>query len=211
MKAIASLAFGIASSIGLCVAAGSVASVVLADPGPHTFESLSRPDIWTTKPVRVDVASQHYERIPAVYSSYVTDAPKLAVASRAEAPAPHELEATPIATMSPEHVDWCSNHYRSFDPATNSYRAYSGQTKTCTSPYSAPLRTAGASPQQHESGPADSAAKAWCAARYQSYRAEDNSYQPFDGPRRACVAPTRQVVASATGSGPRAENTFVSN
>lgn len=30
----------------------------------------------------------------------------------------------------------------------------------------------------------------WCAGRYQSYRSDDNSYQPFDGsPRRACRSP----------------------
>jgi len=29
----------------------------------------------------------------------------------------------------------------------------------------------------------------WCAARYRSYRASDNTFQPFDGPRRECVGP----------------------
>ncbi|OBZ92963.1 transmembrane protein [Pararhizobium polonicum] len=29
----------------------------------------------------------------------------------------------------------------------------------------------------------------WCANRYRSYRAYDNSYQPNYGPRRACVSP----------------------
>lgn len=29
----------------------------------------------------------------------------------------------------------------------------------------------------------------WCEARYRSYRAYDNSYQPYNGPRRACVSP----------------------
>ncbi|WP_443216869.1 BA14K family protein [Rhizobium sp. Root708] len=32
-------------------------------------------------------------------------------------------------------------------------------------------------------------AAAWCADRYQSYRPEDNTYQPFDGPRRSCTRP----------------------
>ncbi|MBW6424608.1 BA14K family protein [Rhizobium sp. XQZ8] len=32
--------------------------------------------------------------------------------------------------------------------------------------------------------------EAWCANRYQSYRADDNSYRPFDGgPRRTCQSP----------------------
>ncbi|SRR5690606_22458891 len=29
----------------------------------------------------------------------------------------------------------------------------------------------------------------WCHARYRSYRAVDNSFQPYHGPRRACVSP----------------------
>lgn len=29
----------------------------------------------------------------------------------------------------------------------------------------------------------------WCYARYQSYRAYDNTFQPFNGPRQACVSP----------------------
>lgn len=29
----------------------------------------------------------------------------------------------------------------------------------------------------------------WCDQRYRSYRAVDNSFQPYHGPRRACVSP----------------------
>ena len=29
----------------------------------------------------------------------------------------------------------------------------------------------------------------WCFARYRSYRPYDNSFQPYNGPRRACVSP----------------------
>ena len=29
----------------------------------------------------------------------------------------------------------------------------------------------------------------WCYARYRSYRAFDNSFQPYNGPRRQCVGP----------------------
>lgn len=29
----------------------------------------------------------------------------------------------------------------------------------------------------------------WCRDRYVSYRASDNTYQPYDGPRRECVSP----------------------
>jgi hypothetical protein len=29
----------------------------------------------------------------------------------------------------------------------------------------------------------------WCRSRYVSYRLSDNTFQPFSGPRRACVSP----------------------
>ena len=29
----------------------------------------------------------------------------------------------------------------------------------------------------------------WCYNRYRSYRAYDNTYQPYGGPRRACYSP----------------------
>jgi len=29
----------------------------------------------------------------------------------------------------------------------------------------------------------------WCYARYRSYRAADNTFQPYNGPRRACISP----------------------
>ncbi|PLX38503.1 MAG: BA14K family protein [Hyphomicrobiales bacterium] len=29
----------------------------------------------------------------------------------------------------------------------------------------------------------------WCENKYKSYRASDNSYQPFEGPRKPCISP----------------------
>jgi hypothetical protein len=29
----------------------------------------------------------------------------------------------------------------------------------------------------------------WCYARYRSYRAWDNTFQPYNGPRRQCISP----------------------
>ncbi|UDF30549.1 UNVERIFIED_ORG: BA14K family protein [Roseateles sp. XES5] len=31
----------------------------------------------------------------------------------------------------------------------------------------------------------------WCANRYRSYRAYDNTFQPYGGPRRQCISPYR--------------------
>lgn len=35
----------------------------------------------------------------------------------------------------------------------------------------------------------ESAHVRWCYERYRSYRAYDNTYQPYEGPRRQCVSP----------------------
>ncbi|OHV77991.1 BA14K family protein [Ensifer sp. LCM 4579] len=38
-------------------------------------------------------------------------------------------------------------------------------------------------------GGGGSAHTRWCYARYRSYRAYDNTFQPYHGPRRACISP----------------------
>jgi hypothetical protein len=194
MKAIASVAFGIASAVGACVAVASLASYVIAEPERHSFANLAAPDLWTTEPRRIDPSAQHYERLPPLYSTYVTNAPALKIADASK-----ELQPIPAKVvqqkpwLSAEHIQWCAQRYRSFDPATNSYRSYSGQVRHCTSPSDVAQPDEG--PQD---GPPISAQAAdWCASRYRSYRREDNTYQPFDGPRRACQPPdqTGAVIA----------------
>jgi hypothetical protein len=38
-------------------------------------------------------------------------------------------------------------------------------------------------------GPSSSAHVQWCYSRYRSYRAYDNTFQPYNGPRRPCYSP----------------------
>lgn len=40
----------------------------------------------------------------------------------------------------------------------------------------------------------------WCAGRYRSYDAGDNSYSPYSGGRRACVSPYSDSHAALTGA-----------
>ncbi|OWV73577.1 hypothetical protein ATY76_29980 [Rhizobium sp. R339] len=195
MNAIASAAFGIVSSVGACIAAASIASHVVADTRPHTFKDLASPDLWTTKPIKVDPRQQGYERIAPLYSSYVTEAPAV-VASRAAPEPVHSLvePQTSQPKLSVQHLSWCRERYRSFDPETNSYRAYSGEVRECSSPFQQTVAAADA----HMGGYLNPQAAAWCAARYRSYRPEDNTYQPWDGPRRVCQAPdaVAEIVAA---------------
>ncbi|MGO8061344.1 BA14K family protein [Rhizobium johnstonii] len=183
MKAIASVAFGILSSVGVCMAAVSVASQVVADSESHAFNDLAAPDLWTTTPVKVDPRQQRYERIPPLYSSYLTEAsPVITARARPEPVRPTAERQTPQPEFSVEHLAWCADRYRSFDPATNSYRSYSGETRECASPFQRIV--AGADEGVGTKVNAQAAAR--CAARYKSYRPQDNTYQPWDGPRRSC-------------------------
>jgi len=34
------------------------------------------------------------------------------------------------------HVEWCFNHYRSYNPRNNTWVSYSGEVRQCISPYS---------------------------------------------------------------------------
>ncbi|NEJ74698.1 BA14K family protein [Rhizobium phaseoli] len=178
MNALASVAFGIVSSVGACIAAASVASHVAADSEPHAFQDLAEPDLWTTQPVKVDPLQQPYERIAPLYSSYVTEMPAVMTATAKPEPAQ-------LPKFSAEHLAWCAQRYRSFDPAANTYRSYRGEIRACSSPNQPDI--AGA--DDGEGLKVNAKAAAWCASRYRSYRPEDNTYQPWDGPRRTCDVP----------------------
>ncbi|EJT06007.1 BA14K family protein [Rhizobium sp. CCGE 510] len=182
MNALASVAFGIVSSVGACIAAASVASHVVADSEPHAFQDLAEPDLWTTQPVKVDPRLQRYERIAPLYSSYVTEAPAIMTAMAKREPGGSSSERlAPPPKFTAEHLAWCGQRYRSFDPATNTYRSYSGEIRACSSPNQPDIA--------ETDGGAGTKAAAWCASRYRSYRPDDNTYQPWDGPRRTCDAP----------------------
>jgi len=192
MNGLASVAFGIVSSVGACIAAASVASHVVADSQPHALQNLAEPDLWTTGPVKVEPHRQRYERVAPVYSSYVTEAPAVMTArAKPDPTSPSTEPPPPQPKFSAEHLAWCAQRYRSFDPATNSYRSYSGEIRACSSPHQLDVAAAdeSASPQVNPQ------AAAWCAARYRSYRPEDNTYQPWGGPRRNCDAPV--IVAAS--------------
>ncbi|MBY5698990.1 BA14K family protein [Rhizobium leguminosarum] len=193
MKAIASVVFGILSSVGACMAAASIASYVVADSEPHAFKDLTSRDLWTTTPVKIDIRQQHYERIPPLYSSYVTEAPAITTFRAkpvSDRPSTAELQ-TPQPKLSAEHLAWCAQRYRSFDPATNSYRSYSGGTRECSSPFQKIVAEA----DEGVATKVNAQAAARCAARYRSYRPEDNTYQPWEGPRRSCD--TSDLVATS--------------
>lgn len=187
MKTIALLGSGITCAVGSCIAAASIASIILAAPERHTFASETASDLWTTAPVRIDRSAQSFERVPAQFSTYALAQPS-AKTGLAKGPA---TVAAPVlnTAMSSEHLSWCIDRYRSFDAKTNTYRSFSGQTRTCYSPYESGPSTTVTAAESVQPTSVTAAAASWCSARYQSYRVEDNTYQPYDGPRRACEGP----------------------
>jgi hypothetical protein len=91
--------------------------------------------------------------------------------------------------LSGDHVDWCASRYRSFNVDTNTYRSFSGETKTCSSPFESRQSYSDQNLGQSAKAATSEDVAAWCAARYQSYRIEDNTYQPYGGQRRPCRGP----------------------
>ncbi|WP_244490522.1 BA14K family protein [Rhizobium sp. Root708] len=166
----------------------------MAGSEPRSLNTLSSSsELWTNAPVHIDTAIQNYERLPAVYSSYVTDPPRVPSAVAA-IDLPSEAPNATTPSYSAEHVAWCGSRYRSYDPTSNSYRAYSGDNKICVSPYTVATPAQSAVATVTTSYAAGGGA-AWCAERFQSYRASDNTYQPYDGPRRTCVPPAKPEIA----------------
>ncbi|WP_337266173.1 BA14K family protein [Oryzifoliimicrobium ureilyticus] len=184
MKALASLIFSVVSVIGACIAGSAIATIFMASPASSNAPQPSAADLWTSAPVRVDPAQQKFERVSPLLSSYAQNEPPVVDKLDTEVAVSNAAPEAAQNELSPDHVSWCMDRYRSYDQATDSYRTYSGEMRGCHSPYdrqsvgSNSDTTAAVTPQ----------AAAWCAQRYQSYRSEDNTYQPFSGPRRQCEA-----------------------
>lgn len=213
MKTVASLLAGTALAVTILLGLVMVASAVIVpqqEDVPH-FTGLDVADLWTMTPVRVDPEQQAYERLPPRYGSNVM------IASTASQREPVEQKMAPVVenvdvmetgavadadmdqvspVLSQAHVSWCHTRYHSYSTDDDSYVSHRGELRTCVSPYlSDPIQDEGQAEAmlvQDETGSAtpgvvNSAHAQNCLQRYRSYRAEDNSYQPYGGgPRRQC-------------------------
>lgn len=136
MKTIASLAFGLACACVASLGVASVASVFKGSEGP-SLTTTGESDLWTSTPVKIDRFAQTFERIPPVLSTYASAPPRTSggtslTEQKVAAPLSPAASEPPMST---EHLDWCASRYRSFNPATNSYRSFSGEVRTCSSPF----------------------------------------------------------------------------
>jgi hypothetical protein len=176
--------------------AGGVAlaiSYLSADPVPLDSANPNRVVDYPSEIVRVDLASQDYERVgtvpvkPATPSMSDAHSPDVDEVTTAALPASDSLQM-----LSNEHVAWCSSRYRSYQMEDNSYRPYSGGRRECFSPYYDGSDTAeeeGAYLEASALGvgydrDVTSEFVASCMARYRSYNVADNTYQPFGGGAR---------------------------
>jgi BA14K-like protein len=213
MKSVASLLAGTALAVTLLLGGVVIASAVIV-PQEETprFTGLDVADLWTLTPVRVDPEQQAYERLPPRYGSDVV----MASTAATQRPPVEEKMAAVIQNvdimetgavtdtdmdqespvLSEAHLSWCHARYRSYSTDDNSYVSYGGELRTCVSPYlSEPDQDKGQAEAllvQDATGNTTSVAISSahaqnCLQRYRSYRAEDNSYQPYGGgPRKQC-------------------------
>jgi hypothetical protein len=219
MKAVLELLAASTISVGMVLGGVILTSAALShDEEPQRFTGLDTDHLWTSEPVRIDRDAQTFERLPPRYSNTVAVIkPKPAKNAIASSPS-HEAflpsaegidlvytgavegQRTPpqAPTLSPEHLSWCAERYRSYDPVDNTYRSFGGEIRDCASPYVAGTAQAAddgratvVSVSHDDAGTnvypvAEDKIRA-CKALFRSYRVEDNSYQPYGGGmRRKC-------------------------
>ena len=203
MKILLAMLSGFVLTLAIFGGGALTAVDLIAKEPPHAHPlDMETGALWTNKAVSVNTASHRLKRLPARPTPQQSDQKPQSVGATttaAIAPTP-EVPAVNVA-----HVEWCSRHYRSYDPGDNSYNAYSGIRRECVSPYSDNRPDNGASNIITASSkgvdlvsavPADevnpdgavSDEHIWsCFDRYRSYRPEDNTYQPYGGgPRQQC-------------------------
>lgn len=179
-----------------CTFAGG-AAMAIVHLSTKPSESSARVDStsieFPLQPVKVDVASQNYERIGQSASSASTNTPGEEVETDTDLLTTAALpESDDETILSEEHVAWCSSRYRSYQVADNSYQPYRGGRRECLSPFFKVAKveddeTYQLAASQEADRPLTSDFIASCMSRYRSYRVEDNTYQPYgDGPRVQC-------------------------
>ncbi len=197
----------IALLLTLFVASLGAISAILPQPKPHNFANIDAASLWTTRPVKVDHSAQQFERLPPrngrsenvlqtakASSGDGRETEVISMASESEAAAVDNTLVTGAITASVDttddngHIEWCRGRYKSYR-SDNSYQPYNGRRRQCRSQFSAETHAGDASMAVeaivYEKDPHGQ----WCAARYRSYDASDNTYRSYSGQRRPCRSP----------------------
>lgn len=218
MKPVLQLLTASALATGMVLGGVVMVSAALSpEEEQHQFTGLDIRDLWTSKPVRVDRAAQNLERLPPRYATNVVMAPAQSASNEVALEAEVADLGSPVAgidiistgsvndegsdaleaALPAQHLAWCGKRYRSYDPANNTYRSFSGTLRDCTSPYltdnaeeiaeDAELMAVNDGKTNSTDRSFEDANTSACMARYRSYRPSDNSYQPYGGgPRQQC-------------------------
>ncbi|MBA3446917.1 MAG: BA14K family protein, partial [Pseudaminobacter sp.] len=89
--------------------------------------------------VKVDTALQDFERIerrPAAKPLMQENAPEPEVGiDNTTTASVNDPRISEPASQSADHVNWCTDRYRSYRPENNTYTSYSGDMRECISPF----------------------------------------------------------------------------
>ncbi len=173
MKPLLGILGGFVVSLGMFAAGLAAATYLLAvEPARVPGPSVDVADLWTAGPRRVDRAAQHLERVPAQAPS-VPDRP-------AEPPTTVPGAAPDTGpTIDPGSLDAVT---------TGSVEAAVGE-KARRDRLQPPNLLSAAHVE-------------WCAARYRSYRPDDNNYTSYSGGQQPCVSPYTRDLAAAERMSP---------
>lgn len=175
MKVVLAILGGLSLSVVTFVG-GLVAATAFFTAGEDKKKLTDAPDLWTNHPVRVDVAKNDFERLPAR-----TLRPQQAAAINAHALPDTDREVSVAVSEEDALGD----------------EVIPGVDETVTgsiSPDQAPPVEVAKEPQLSE------AHLEWCSSRYRSYRPRDNSYTPYSGGRKQCNSPFSGPSASSDGA-----------
>ena len=186
---------------------GAISSI-LPEPKPHRFDNINAPSLWTVHPVKVDHSAQQFERLPPLNVGPHDVRPAQAASDDGS-----EMQAIDMADDSLERnavdhtvvtgavevstdgdgqaaMEWCRHRYRSYRAADNSYQPYNGPRRQCQPPFVPRTDASDGAPLAEEAAAhGDDLHGQWCATRYRSYDARDNTYRSYGGGRRTCRSP----------------------
>lgn len=191
----------------LPVLAGVMQTVsdISAQNAPHVFQ-VSPDPLWPTEVVRVRPGMNTYTRVPGVEYPVVAKIARELTEPRGgdAANLDNTLSALDASVQSEaahgQSEQWCASRYRSYDRQTYTYQPYGDASRRpCVAPMQVSVGQDNAVGSSHQ---VMSAHAIRCAARYSSYRVDDNSYQPFSGSRRKCVGQEGESVAIASVENP---------
>jgi len=180
VKAFLAIIGGFVVSLGMFIGGVVLATTLLtAEPARQPGSDVAVADVWAGEPRVVDVEAQDFERIAALphpdeqNETDATPTTEMTHAGETEDHASPSLDMVTTASVEPvAEEDPVEIHTASVEPVAEEEPVE--------------INPAGQFPIAHIE---------WCANQYRSYRASDNSYQPYSGGRRTCVSPYSEDVA----------------